>query len=81
MKQIDDIIQHAHLIFGIEDVMKYIDIWQKKHAQLVIEIFVSLLLETLQIVQRMIVLMMKIQMKRMLMTGIKLLKILPFYIC
>ena len=42
MKQIDDIIQHAHLIFGIEDVMKYIDIWQKKHAQLVIEIFVSL---------------------------------------
>ena len=42
MKQIDDIIQHAHLIFGIEDVMKYIDIWQKKHAQLVIVIFVSL---------------------------------------
>ena len=42
MKQIDDIIEHANLIFCVEDVMKYIDIWQKKHAHLVIEIFDSL---------------------------------------
>ena len=39
---IDQVIAYAHLVFDVEDVIKYADIWQKKHAFFVLEIFQSI---------------------------------------
>ena len=41
VKVIDQVIENAHLIFTVEDVMTYIDVWQKRHAVSILEVFVS----------------------------------------
>lgn len=35
--QVSQVLEHVHLLFEISDVMKYVDIWQKKHAHMVLE--------------------------------------------
>lgn len=39
--QVSQVLEHAHLIFEASDVMKYVDIWQKKHAHMVLEAVAS----------------------------------------
>lgn len=40
--QVSQVLEHAHLIFEVSDVMKYVDIWQKKHAHMVLEAVASI---------------------------------------
>ena len=42
IKEIEQIVQHAHIIFSLNDVMKYVNIWQRTHALQVLDIFSSM---------------------------------------
>lgn len=42
IKEVEQIVQHAHIIFSVDDVMKYVNIWQRTHALQVLDVFSSM---------------------------------------